>query len=183
MSPKDQKQLQILSRLHYVGAALACIIPLLGLLYAAFGIAILLGRFPGQAPIPGEAFGWLPIAAGMVALLFGITAVSLNLLTARALRERKKYLLCVIASAMNCVHFPLGVLLGTFTLIVLCRPAVSAAFEAGRGAPPASPSDVQASPSDVQDRQRGGVTSGFSDPPTPPTQQTAPGGAADAPRA
>lgn len=136
MNHDDERQLRILGLLHYAGAALASVIPMLGALYAAFGVAILLGRFPGSGPlVPGKAIGWLPIGIGVFIVLIGVTAVCLNLVAARSLRDRKNHRLCLLTSALNCVHLPLGTLLGTCTLIVLCRPAVSAAF---RSAPPAS---------------------------------------------
>jgi hypothetical protein len=130
----DEKQLRILGWLHYVGAGLSAVIPLSGALYAAFEVAILLGRFPGEARSPGEAVGWLPLGMGFFTMLIGITAVTLNLLTARSLRDRKNHTLCVLTSAMNCIYPPLGTLLGALTIIVLCRPLVSAAFRSGESA-------------------------------------------------
>jgi len=153
MNHDDEKQLRILGRLHYVAAALASIIPLLGAIYGAMGVGILLGRLPGSAPTKGAAFGWLPLGMGVLAVLFGITAVTLNLLSARCLRERKNHTLCVLTSAMNCMHFPLGSLLGTVTIIVLCRPAVRAAFgprsAAAVAPPPARPGGTHSFTTDV----------------------------------
>jgi len=142
MNHEDEKQLRILARLHYVGATLAGLIPIFGALYAGVGVAILLGRLPGMVPTKGQAFGWMPIAMGSFVVLVGVGWVSLNLLTARSLRARKNHTLCLLTSVMNCMQFPLGTLLGALTLIVLCRPAVRAAFEPpdGRqGAPRAAP--------------------------------------------
>jgi hypothetical protein len=136
MNHDDERQLQLLSRLHYVGAVLAGVIPVCGALYGAFGVAILLGRLPGRVPGPGLAIGWLPLGMGLFVLLVGVTAVALNLVCARSLRERKQHSLFLLISAMNCVHFPLGTLLGTFTLIVLCRPEVRAAFTPPSGSLP-----------------------------------------------
>jgi hypothetical protein len=129
MNHDDEKQLRILVWLHYVGAALAGAIPILGAAYAGLGVAMVLGRLPGMSPAKGEAFGWLPIAMGSFVVLIGVVSVGLNLLTARSLRDRKNHTLCLLTAAMNCVHFPFGTLFGAFTLIVLCRPAVRAAFE------------------------------------------------------
>jgi len=144
MNHDEEKQLRILSRLHYVGAALAGVIPVCGALYAAFGVAVLLGKLMGRVPGPGEVFGWLPLGMGVFVLLLGSTAVALNLLCARALRKRRNHSLCLLTSALNCVHFPLGTLLGTCSLIVLCRPSVRAAFDspsetAGVSTPPPTP--------------------------------------------
>lgn len=135
MTDEDERQLRILGRLHYVGAALASVVPLMGAAYGAFGVAILLDKLPGKAAMGGQAIGWLPLGMGVFVLLIGVTAVILNVLSARSLREHKNHTLCLLTSAMNCMHFPLGSLLGTFTIIVLCRPSVSAAFGASGGAP------------------------------------------------
>ncbi len=142
MTHEDEKRLRILARLHYVGAVLAGVIPVFGAIYAGLGVALVLGKLPGMAPAKGAAFGWLPITMGAFIVLIGVVSVSLNLLTARALRARKSHTLCLLTSALNCMHFPLGTLLGAFTLIVLCRPAVRAAFDLprGSGGAPAQPS-------------------------------------------
>jgi len=149
MTHEDETHLRILGWLHYVGAALAGVIPVFGAVYAGMGVAMVLGRFPGMTPARGEPFGWLPTAMGAFIVLIGIGSVSLNVLTARALRARRRHTLCLLTSVMNCMHFPLGTLLGGFTLVVLCRPAVRAAFEPppgeGQGAP--APSAPSGSPS------------------------------------
>jgi hypothetical protein len=141
MNHDDEKQLRILVWLHYLGAALAGVIPILGATYAGLGVAMVLGKLPGMSPAKGESFGWLPIAMGAFVVLIGVVSVSLNLLTARSLRGRKNHTFCLLTSALNCMHFPLGTLLGAFTIVVLCRPAVRAAFEprGGRQAGPAPP--------------------------------------------
>ncbi|HEY3256544.1 MAG TPA: hypothetical protein VGJ91_21440 [Polyangiaceae bacterium] len=141
MTHDDEKQLRILGRLHYVAAALASVIPLIGAAYAAFGVAILLGKFPGAPPMKGESLGWLPVGMGTFFFSFGICAVVLNLLSARSLRDRKNHTLCVLTAAMNCMHLPLGTLLGVFTLMVLCRPAVNAAFKPPGNVPPPLPAE------------------------------------------
>ncbi len=128
MNHDDEKQLRILEKLHYIATGFATAIPIFGAAYSAIGVVILLGKAPGGTPMPSRAFGWLPLTLGSFILLIGVAAVALNLLTARSLRDRKNHTLCLLTSAMNCVHFPLGTLLGTFTIIVLSRPAVRAAF-------------------------------------------------------
>jgi hypothetical protein len=89
--------------------------------------------------VKGHPFIWLPVAKGLF-ILVGIAFVGLNLLTARSLRSRKRHALCLLSSAVNCAHFPLGTLLGAFTITVLYRPAVRAALElpGGSDRPPHS---------------------------------------------
>ncbi|MEI9941480.1 MAG: hypothetical protein WDO69_30030 [Pseudomonadota bacterium] len=59
MNHDDEKQLRVLGRLHYVAALFAGVIPVMDAVYAAFGVAILLGQLPGRVAAPGEAVGWL----------------------------------------------------------------------------------------------------------------------------
>jgi len=146
MNHDDEKQLRILVWLHYVGAALAGAIPIFGAAYAGLGVVIVLDRLPGMSPgmspARSEALGWLPIAMGAFMVLIGVVWVGLNLLTARSLRDRKNHTICLVTSIMNCMHFPLGTLLGGFTIVLLCRPAVRAAFEPrseGQGGPAPPP--------------------------------------------
>jgi hypothetical protein len=67
-------------------------------------------------------------------VLIGSGVAALTLLTARWLRARVHRKRCLLTSALNCVHFPLGTLLAAFTVIVLCRPTVRAAFQSQGGA-------------------------------------------------
>ena len=92
MTHEDEKQLRLLSHLHYLGAAL-------------------------------------------FVLLIGVLAVGMNVATARSLRDRKNHTLCLLRSGLNCLHPPL---LGVSTIVVLCRPAVSAAIRS-RAVPPGGP--------------------------------------------
>ena len=41
-----------------------------------------------------------------------------------------------MVAGLNCLHMPLGTLLGVFTFIVLARPSVQALFEQRSGAAP-----------------------------------------------
>lgn len=130
MTPSDEEQLRLLSRLHYVAAALASVISLLGAGYAALGMIIVLGKVPSPPPTSSHAVGWIPAVTGLFLVLFGFTAVGANLLTARALRNRTRHTLCLLTAAVNFSQFPLGTLLAAFTFVVLNRPTVRAAFEA-----------------------------------------------------
>jgi len=129
MTHNDEKHLHALSCLHYVAAGFATWIPLLGAVYTAVGVALLLGKLPLAPGTSSRGFGWMPFAMGVFVILIGVATVGTNLLTGRSLRTRKRYTLCLLTSAMNCMHVPLGTLLGAFTLIVLCRPSVRAAFK------------------------------------------------------
>ena len=140
MTQDDTQQLRLLSILHYVNAAFDCAIPIMGGLYAALGVAIVLGKVPEAAPKGSEVIGWVPIAMGAFVLLIGAAAVSLNIATARGLRDRKHHALCVLTSILNCMNVPIGTVLGTFTLVVLFRRSVRVEFESS-SKPPAPPAE------------------------------------------
>jgi len=129
MTHAHEKQLQILARLHYVAAGLASAIPLVGALYGAWVLAILLGKVPGGTTAAARTCAWVVLGMCVAAQLVGLGAIGLNCACARGLGSYRNHRLCLLASAVNCVFFPFGTLLGTFTLIVLCRPEVRASFK------------------------------------------------------
>src|ERR1041384_3816386 len=143
MTHKDEEQLRLLSTLHYVVGGLAATIPLFGLVYIALGIALLLGKLPSMATT-GHDFGWFPVGVGLFFTLAGGAIAGANLLAAGCLLRRERRTLCLLTAAVNCLHVPLGTALGAFTISVLSRPGVRAAFE-GTRTPPSAPSE--ASPS------------------------------------
>jgi hypothetical protein len=130
MTPTDEKHLRLLSRLHYVAAALASVIPLFGAGYGTMGLSIVLGKMPSMSPTASQVLGWVPAVLGLFALLLAVATMGANLVAAHALRSRTHRTLCRLTAVVNLVHFPFGTLLGAFTLVALRRPAVRAAFEA-----------------------------------------------------
>ena len=53
-----------------------------------------------------------------------ITSGVLNVLSGLFLRARKHWTFSIVVAAIDCLHFPLGTVLGVFTIIVLIRPSV-----------------------------------------------------------
>ena len=49
----------------------------------------------------------------------------------RCISRRQKYTFCLIAAGLNCMHMPIGTILGVFTLIVLTRDSVRQLFRPG----------------------------------------------------
>jgi len=60
----------------------------------------------------------------------------LNLISALCLRARKGRTFSLVVAAINCLHIPLGTVLGIFTILVLIRDSVRELY-AARGIPPA----------------------------------------------
>lgn len=125
---KDLQNLNALSVLYYVSAALTAFFSSIFLAHVGIGIAMVSGSFNEGPNPPPPFFGWLFVAIGSMAVLFGWTFAICNLLVARYLKQRKNYLFCCIIAGINCGSFPLGTGLGVFTFVVLLREPVKDLF-------------------------------------------------------
>jgi hypothetical protein len=137
---QDQEHLRLLSIFHYVMAGFACLLPLFSLIYIGLGVLELSGKMPASPGARGSGelvTGWLFVGMGSLFFLMGAVGAVLNILAGRALAKRERRNLCLVVACLNCLHMPLGTLLGVFTLIVLARPTVKSAFEeaAAAGSP------------------------------------------------
>jgi len=135
--PRDQRKidadhLKLLSIFHYVGAGLAF-----------FGILFLLAHFAifhaflanpkmwenqKQGPPPAEFFAlfkWFYLVFGVWFLASGV----LNVISGLCIRARKHRTFSLVVGGINCLHIPLGTLLGVFTIIVLIRDSVRELYE------------------------------------------------------
>jgi hypothetical protein len=129
---QDQEHLRLLSIFHYVLAGFACLLPLFSLIYIGMGVVVLTGKMSGGAhpAAPGDTLGgWFFIAFGAIFFFAGVIGATLNILAGRALAKHERRTLCLVVACLNCLHMPLGTLLGVFTLIVLARPTVKVLFE------------------------------------------------------
>lgn len=134
---QDLEHLKLLSIFHYVMAGFACLVPLFSLIYIGMGAAILTGGFGHSTASSrsGDLFGaYFFIGFGMVFALVGITGVVVNIIAGRSLARHERRTFCTVIAALNCLHMPLGTLLGVFTLVVLSRPSVKALFDANAAA-------------------------------------------------
>ena len=138
MVNQDQEHLRLLSIFHYVMGGVMGFFACFGLIYVVMGMFFALapaqafGPGPGQQPpaIMGVLF---TVMGGMIVLL-GWSVAALVIVAGRSLAGRKRYVLCLVAAAIQCLWVPFGTVLGVFTIVVLMRPSVQALF--GR---PASP--------------------------------------------
>jgi hypothetical protein len=71
-------------------------------------------------------FRWFYVLMGV---WFVMSAV-LNLISGAALLKRKWRMFSIVVAALNCLHMPLGTVLGAFTIIVLLRDSVREVYEA-----------------------------------------------------
>lgn len=129
---KDASHLKTLAICHYVIAGLS----VLGLGFLALHYMIMRtvfmnpdiwkdqGQKAQEMPFkPEEFFGyfqWFYIIAGIFIVVGGI----LTLMSGRFISQRKKRVFSIVVAGLNCLHFPFGMALGIFTLVVITRDSV-----------------------------------------------------------
>ena len=131
-SARDNEHLKLLAIFHYVVGGLSFLGTLGGVFYMLAGFFF----FQNAAAIshtaastPPVEIGWLFAFVGaVIALLCAAIGVCL-IIAGRSLTARRNRTFCMVVAGINCLHFPLGTLLGVFTFIVLMRPSVAAQFE------------------------------------------------------
>ena len=128
----DLSSLDTLSIFYYILAALGVLAGFVPLLYMGCGTAFgLLGAAGSSRPEEAGAAAGVSaffICVGLPFLAILWTLAFLNYLTAKSLRERKRLTLCFAMAIIACLNFPLGTILGVFTLVVLNKPEVKQRF-------------------------------------------------------
>ena len=134
----DAGHLKMLSVFHYVAAGLS----LLGILFVTMHFSIFHAFldnpkiWEGQKDAPPvEIFGifkWFYVMIGGWFLI----SLLLNLFSGMFIQARKNRTFTLITAGVNCLHVPIGTVLGVFTFIVLLRDSVEELYEArDSGAP------------------------------------------------
>lgn len=128
--------LQPLAIIHYVLGGFSALLSLFPIVHLAFGLAILGGGVPLEGPHPEEArfVGSIFVIVGGLIIVLGLTYSALVIMAGRYLQKRRGHTFCVVMAAIQCLNIPLGTILGVFTLVVITKPEVKAAFEENREA-------------------------------------------------
>jgi hypothetical protein len=130
----DADHLRLLVLFHYIGAALSGV----GLLFVAGHftfLRLILAHVPPPAghargPGPEQVFHvliWFYLA---LALWFVLSGVG-DLVSARCIRARRHRTFSLLVAGLNCLHTPIGIMLGVFTMVVLVRDSVREVYDAG----------------------------------------------------
>lgn len=131
----DADHLKILSIFHFVGAGLAVI----GIGFVFLHFILMHSVFenpkmwehaqqPGVPP-PAEFFAffkWIYLAGGV----WFMASCVVNVISGLCLRARKLRTFSLVVAGFNCMHLPLGTVLGVFTMIVLMRDSVRELYDA-----------------------------------------------------
>ncbi len=137
LPPEDRSHLELLMIFHYVMAAMSVMGCMAMGAYAVFMPRFIKGMTDQMAESGAdvEVVQMLESMFPMFFVIFGVIAViqlgsaALSFFCARFLKERRNRTFCQVVAALALLSIPLGTALGIFTLVVLARPTVQAAFD------------------------------------------------------
>jgi hypothetical protein len=124
---KDRSHLNTLAICHYVAGGLTVLFSSVFIIHGIMGIAVLTDPtfFGGANPPPPAWFGWIFAIMGFGAVALGWTLGGLTIYSGRCIHRRRRRIFSIVIAALHCANFPLGTVLGVFTIIVLVRPSVA----------------------------------------------------------
>ena len=130
MSKSDEEYLDLLGIGNYVVGGITALFSLFPLLHVGIGIMMLTG---GMHSDSGEAppawFGLFFILFAGLFILVGEALAFALIMAGRYIRQRRRHTFCLVASAIACVFFPFGTIIGVLSLILLTKPDIKALFE------------------------------------------------------
>jgi hypothetical protein len=133
---QDREHLNLLAIFHFVAAGLG----LFGLSFLALHYFMMHTIFmnpnmwkTAKNPMPPpqafmDIFYWFYIFFGT----FLVVGLVLNALSGMFLLQRRHRMFSLFVGGVNCLHVPLGTVLGVFTILALSRESVRAAYEPGK---------------------------------------------------
>jgi hypothetical protein len=126
----DDEHLRLLSIFHYLKGGITALFACIPIIHVVLGLVFivaphLLGHGNDQPP---AFLGWLFVILGSFLILFGWAMAALVLIAGRCIGRRKHYTFCFVVACVECLSVPFGTVLGVFTILVLNRPSVKAAF-------------------------------------------------------
>lgn len=132
LTDEDRQHLSYLAYGHFVIGGLTLICGAFPFIHLAVGIGIVSGRMGGRADPAGFIF--IVVAVFLITMFWSFAG--LVIYAGKCMRAQRRRTLCFVVAVCACVFLnPFGLVLGIFSIIVLMRPSVKAAFEANdRGA-------------------------------------------------
>ncbi|REJ70336.1 MAG: hypothetical protein DWQ31_01340 [Planctomycetota bacterium] len=134
----DLEQLRLLSIFHFVAAAMIALVSLLPIFHLVIGIVFLVSasnpspEVPAADVIAQRAIGSLFTFIAGMAILIGLTTASCVLVAGKCLARHCRYMFCLVTAGLLCLFFPIGTVLGVFTILVLNRSTVRVLFGVDR---------------------------------------------------
>lgn len=131
MNPQQEQYIKLVSVLNYILAAIFALFGCFPFVHVMIGLLALTGKLKDDSGREMPAFfGWLFVLMPGCFILCAWIMAALAILAGRRLGQRRSYQYCFVVACIECLFMPLGTLLGVFTLILLLKPEVKAAFDA-----------------------------------------------------
>jgi len=127
---EDKRNVRLLGIFHYVMGALTALFACIPFIHLFIGIAVLttgLEKNPSGGPSPALV-GWFFIFIAVLLILAGWTLAVLMIIAGRRLSRFRSRTFCLVIGAIECMIFPIGTILGVFTLILLTKDSVKELF-------------------------------------------------------
>lgn len=127
---RDAGQLDLLVVLHYAAAGVTALIACFPLIHVTVGaLLVFFPGFVGEKDGPPREVGLFFMAIGLALVTAGWAMAGAHFFVARSLRARRRYVACVVLSALTCFPclFSSGIVSIT-TLVILMRPGVKEQF-------------------------------------------------------
>jgi hypothetical protein len=127
----DIEHLRLLTIGHYIAAGITALFACFPLIHLSIGLMLLTNppTGPEGEQFPSQMFGLMFALFGGALILGGWTIAALTFAAGRSIKARKRHTFCIVVAAISCAFFPLGTILGVFSILVLSRPSVKVMFK------------------------------------------------------
>jgi hypothetical protein len=127
----DQQHLQLLSIFHYVVGGICYFVGFFPIIHLIIGVLMVTGTLAAENEgdvIPLQIVGCIFLVIPLLFMISAWTLATLLIVAGRKLPRYTSYTFCLVIACVECLFMPFGTILGVFTIIVLCRPAVKERF-------------------------------------------------------
>jgi hypothetical protein len=134
-SDTDADHLRLLSIFHYSVGGLTVLFACFPVIHLIIGLFLVFApdKFGHGSNQPPAFFGWFFVVFASFIILIGWAIGALIMVSGKFLARRVNYMYCFVIACLECLMMPFGTVLGVFTIVVLNRPTVKAAFAARPG--------------------------------------------------
>lgn len=131
----DDEHLRLLSLFHYIVAGIGALCALFPIIHLAIGLGLVTGAIGNgshEHAAGAAVVGWVFVLFALAWILCGLSYAACMAVAGSFLKHRRHHKYCVIIACISCAFMPFGTVLGVFTILVLMRPSVKAAFGLSR---------------------------------------------------
>ena len=125
---KVREHLKLLAIFYYVFGGLTMLGVCFATIYIAFGAVIFAASAENSGNAPPAFVGGIVAGLGVIIAVFCGALGGLQIYVGRCLTRQRNRTLCIVMACLCLLSFPLGTLLGIFTLVVVFKPEAEEMF-------------------------------------------------------